>query len=100
MSGGAALDLRYPIGGLFTVLGLILAGFGLATRENAAMYARSQGLNVNLAWGVVMVVVGLLFLFLARRGSRTGHDAAMHTSSTTPEGQATEAREKALGLER
>ena len=95
MSGAAALDLRYPIGGLFVVIGVILAGFGAATRGNAAMYVRSGGVNVNLWWGLVMLVVGILFLALARRGR-----GGMRPAETTPEGRATEAREKALGLER
>ena len=92
MSAGASLDLRYPIGGLFVVLGAILAGFGLVTRNNAAMYVPSGGVNINLWWGLVMLVVGAIFLLLARRGHRR--------APTTPEGAATEAREKALGLER
>lgn len=92
MSAGATLDLRYPIGGLFVVLGAILAGFGLVTRDDAAMYVPSGGVNINLWWGLVMLVVGAIFLLLARRGRRP---AAM-----TPEGAATEAREKATGLER
>ena len=92
MSAGASLDLRYPIGGLFVVLGAILAGFGLATRDDAAMYVPSGGVNINLWWGLVMLVVGVIFLLLARRGHRR--------PAATPEGAATEAREKALGLER
>ena len=40
MSGADGLDIRLPIGGLFTVLGLILAGYGLATAADAARYAR------------------------------------------------------------
>ena len=31
MSAAGNLDIRLPIGGLFTVLGLLLAGYGLAT---------------------------------------------------------------------
>ena len=97
MSGVAALDLRYPIGGLFTVLGLLLAGYGFVTRADATMYQRSQGVNINLWWGLVLLATGFVFLALARRGGRGG---GMRPAETTPEGQATEAREKALGLER
>jgi hypothetical protein len=70
MSGEASLDLRLPIGGLFAVLGVMLAGYGLVTAGNTEMYVKSGGMNINLIWGVVMFVTGLIFLGLARRGAR------------------------------
>ena len=72
MSGEASLDLRLPIGGLFAVLGVMLAGFGLVTGGDTAMYVKSGGMNINLIWGVVMIVTGLIFLGLARRGAKAG----------------------------
>ena len=69
MSAEGSLDLRLPIGGLFTVLGVMLAGFGLVTGGNTEMYAKSGGMNINLIWGVVMLVTGLIFLGLAKRGT-------------------------------
>lgn len=72
MSGESSLDLRLPIGGLFVALGLILGVFGLITGGNTAMYERSAGININLVWGVVMVVTGGVFLALARRGAPKG----------------------------
>jgi hypothetical protein len=60
------LDIRIPIGSLFALLGLMLAGYGLAS--DSAVYQRSLGHNVNLVWGVVMLVTGIVFLALARRG--------------------------------
>ncbi len=70
MSGEISLDLRLPIGGLFAVLGVMLAGFGLVTGSDTAMYVKSGGMNINLVWGCVMIVTGLIFLGLARRGAR------------------------------
>ncbi len=70
MSGGASLDLRYPIGLLFLVLGGILATYGLVTASDTAMYARSAGVNINLVWGGVIVLTGALFLGLAARAAR------------------------------
>jgi hypothetical protein len=67
MSAEGSLDLRLPIGGLFTALGVMLAGFGLVTGGNTEMYAKSGGMNINLIWGVVMFVTGLIFLGLAKR---------------------------------
>jgi hypothetical protein len=97
MSGDARLDLRYPIGGLFTVLGLILAGFGIATSGDTAMYERATAVNINLIWGLVMIAFGVLMIVLAIRARRyAGAEPALET----PEGQLTEKREHVLGLEK
>lgn len=56
------MDLRKPIGYFFLLLGLILAGYGLITAGNAEMYARSLGININLIWGGVLILFGLLML--------------------------------------
>lgn len=63
-------DLRFPIGLLFTLFGLLLTGFGLITRGDAQLYQRSLGLNVNLWWGLFLLLFGLLMLFLSRKGRR------------------------------
>jgi hypothetical protein len=55
------LDLRYPIGMLLTIYGALLALTGAFAQEMVL------GLNVNLYWGIVMVVCGLGTLLLARR---------------------------------
>jgi len=96
MSGAAGLDVRWPIGGLFAVLGLILTGYGLATDGDPGHYARSLSININLWWGLVMLAFGLLMLAAASRGRR----ASAHPAAETPEGRATEDREHRLGLER
>jgi sulfite exporter TauE/SafE len=70
MTNAAQLDIRVPIGGLFTVLGLLVGGYGLATRGNAALYERSLTVNINLIWGVVMIVFGVAMLVLGWRRSR------------------------------
>ena len=87
------LDIRLPMGLLFVTLGVMLAGYGLVA--DPAIYARSLGLNVNLWWGLCILALGLVFLALARRGKATARLAA-----DSPEGRATEARERDLGLER
>ena len=97
MSAAGGLDLRIPIGGLFTALGLLLGAYGLATAGNAAHYARSGGLNINLWWGVVLLVVGLLFLLAARRSTRL---AGARPAMESPEGRKIEEYEHRTGLER
>ena len=52
------MDIRIPIGLLFVVLGAILAFTGLFTMNDAEMYARSLGKNINLWTGVFMLVFG------------------------------------------
>ncbi len=63
------LDVRYPIGLLFSVVGVMMAVFGLLS--DPAIYQRSLGVNVNLWWGLVLLVFGLLMLFLAWRGGQS-----------------------------
>lgn len=60
------LDIRLPIGILFTVVGLLLAGYGFAS--DPAIYQRSLGYNVNIDWGVILLAFGLIMLLLGRRG--------------------------------
>lgn len=58
------MDIRIAIGLLFIVLGAILTGLGLFTINDAELYARSLGCNINLWTGLLMLVFGpLMFLF-------------------------------------
>ena len=65
------LDIRFPIGLLFTIFGIMLIVFGLF--GNPAIYAQSLGVNINLDWGIALLVFGLIMLTLGARrmfGSR------------------------------
>ena len=66
------LDIRLPIGALFTLLGLILSIYGLT------MGTQSLGHNVDLSWGLVILAFGLLFLGLAHRGARHAKPRTTH----------------------
>jgi hypothetical protein len=99
MSSATSLDIRLPIGGLFTVLGLILAGYGLATGDDPSRYARSFSVNVNLWWGMVMLAFGLGLLLSATFYSRSS-GRSVGPAEQSPEGRSTETREKERGLER
>ena len=61
-------DIRLPIGLLFLALGLLIGGYGAATPA----HAMSLGLNVDLAWGGVLLLFGaaMTALALRRRGER------------------------------
>ena len=54
------LDIRLPIGLMFSLFGLLLVVYGYF--GNQTIYARSMGINVNLWWGIVMLVFGLVML--------------------------------------
>jgi hypothetical protein len=62
------LDLRLPIGLMFTIVGVLLTIFGLVSDQ--AIYERSLGINVNLWWGLVLLAFGLVMLGLAMRSRR------------------------------
>jgi hypothetical protein len=62
------VDARIPMGMLFTMTGTILTAFGLTTRSNAAVYEKSLGIDVNLWWGLALLVFGVVVLALGRRG--------------------------------
>jgi hypothetical protein len=59
------LDVRVPLGLMLAVMGVLLAGYGLVGDQ--AIYARSLGINVNLIWGSVLIVVATILLMLATR---------------------------------
>jgi hypothetical protein len=61
------LDIRWPIGLMFTLIGVLLAINGAVVKSNHAI---SLGVNINLIWGVVLLVFGALMLFGAVRGGK------------------------------
>ena len=63
------LDLRVPMGLLFTIVGAIMTTFGLFTR-GSVIYERSAGMNINLIWGVVMLAFGLIMFALGRASDK------------------------------
>jgi hypothetical protein len=60
-------DPRILLGMMFTLIGTILTAFGLSTRTNADVYAKSLGIDANLWWGLVLLVFGIVTLTLGRR---------------------------------
>ena len=64
------LDIRWPIGLMFSLVGVMLVIYGFATNSDAELYRRSLDINVNLIWGLVLVVFGGSMLTMAWRASR------------------------------
>ena len=65
------IDIKFPIGLMFTILGLLLTVYGLVTRADAALYSRSLGININIWSGLGMLVFGIIMLLFAFRTSKS-----------------------------
>jgi hypothetical protein len=64
------LDIRWPIGLMFSLIGVLLTGNGLFNGSNSATKIDGQQINVDLIWGIVLLVFGLLMVIFAYRGAR------------------------------
>jgi Na+/H+ antiporter NhaD/arsenite permease-like protein len=60
------LDIRWPIGLMFTLIGALLAIYGVADRSGSL----SLGININLIWGIVLLVFGVFMLVGAIKGKK------------------------------
>jgi hypothetical protein len=60
------LDIRIPIGAMFAILGVLLSGFGVYT-TSSDIYKKSLDINVNLWWGLAMLVFGAAMFWFGRR---------------------------------
>jgi hypothetical protein len=76
MAAIGSLDIRWPIGFIFTIYGVILLAFGglgqlrgLADMEHGVVQLPGDSLNVDLIWGGGFLVFGLLMGWMARRAS-------------------------------
>lgn len=65
------VDIRIPIGLMFTIIGVIISIMGFITISDTEMYQKSLGINVNLFMGALMLVFGLVMLFFAFRKKKT-----------------------------
>ncbi len=57
-------QLHFFVGSLFSLTGLVLVAYGLAS--DPAIYERSLGWNVNFWWGLVTTLFGASFLLFWR----------------------------------
>jgi uncharacterized membrane protein YidH (DUF202 family) len=65
------LDIRWPIGLMFSLIGVLLTGYGAVNRAGSITRIDGQEININLIWGVVLLVFGALMLLGAKRGNKT-----------------------------
>jgi membrane-bound ClpP family serine protease len=66
------VDIRLPMGFMFSILGALLVLFGLFTSSDTELYAPSLGINVNLWSGLIMLAFGGLMLMYALRAKKAG----------------------------
>lgn len=67
------VDIRIPIGLMFTIFGVLISVFGVVTNSDNPMYQKSLGINVNILMGLLMLVFGLVMLWFAwKSGKKKG----------------------------
>jgi hypothetical protein len=58
------VDIKLPIGLMFSIFGVMLSLYGIFTSGNAELYSRSLGININLWCGIGMLIFGVVMLAL------------------------------------
>ena len=61
------VDIRIPIGLMFSILGVMITLYGIFTGSDKEMYNVSLGVNVNIIMGLIMLVFGLVMLWFTRK---------------------------------
>jgi cytochrome c biogenesis protein CcdA len=61
------VDIRIPIGLMFSIIGVLITGYGFFTVSNVELYKKSLGINVNIIMGIFMLLFGLIMLYFAFR---------------------------------
>jgi hypothetical protein len=62
------LDIRWPIGLMFSLIGVLLTIYGAVVKSDHAI---SLGININLIWGIILLVFGVGMLMGAVKGGKT-----------------------------
>lgn len=62
------LDIRWPIGLMFTLVGALLSIYGLVFHAGASTKINGEEIPIDLVWGVVLLVFGALMLLSAISG--------------------------------
>lgn len=60
------LDIKIPIGLLFTIIGVLLSIYGFVTNGNTILYEKSLNININLWSGALMLVFGVLMSIFSK----------------------------------
>lgn len=65
------IDIKLPIGIMFSVFGILLTIYGLFTMSDVEMYKISFGININLYSGLFMLIFGVAMLLAARKTNKS-----------------------------
>ncbi len=65
------IDIKIPIGLMFSILGLLLTLYGIFTAGDAVLYERSLSINVNLWSGMAMLAFGSVMLLFGLKSAKT-----------------------------
>ena len=61
------LDIRWPIGVMFTLISVLLIIEGILTGPSE----KTLGMNIDLWWGFALLIFGVLMLLGASRAGKT-----------------------------
>jgi hypothetical protein len=56
---------------MFSLIGLLLAGYGVFSSAASVIKVAGKDININLIWGIVLLIFGVLMLLGAARGRKT-----------------------------
>lgn len=59
------IDIKFPIGLMFAILGTVLTVYGFITKSDPEVYQKSLDININLWTGIIMLIFGLMMLLLS-----------------------------------
>ena len=65
------VDIRIPIGLMFSILGVIISVYGIITGSDHEMYQKSLGININIIMGILMLVFGAVMLWFSRKKKKS-----------------------------
>ena len=67
MADATRMDIRLPIGLMFTIIGAVIGIYGALTMGDPMYTEHSLGIDVNICWGGVLFLFGLTMLGLCWR---------------------------------
>ena len=64
------LDIRWPIGLMFSLIGVAMTAYGVFKPKTSVVIVNGDTINIDLIWGVVLLIFGVLMLLGAVTGRK------------------------------